>query len=89
MRGEHCLLRGSSFAPIVLIRLMMEEIMVDGHLETSICVYWVTNSIECCHVGFLYHHMVHYAESLDSLLAQVSEVFDETHPSPVICDMVH
>ena len=39
-------------APDVLIRLVKEEIMVEGKIETVFSAYWVTDSIECCRVGF-------------------------------------
>ncbi len=83
---SHC---GVILAPDVLVRLLVEEIMVDGHLERAICVYWVTDSIERCRVGFLPRHMIRYADSLDGLLAQVSEIYDETHPSPAIREKVY
>ena len=38
-------------------------------------VYWVTDGIDLCHVGFLTAHMVKYAIRYDGVLAQVTETF--------------
>jgi hypothetical protein len=86
---EHKVYCGVVLAPDVLVRLMKEENVVEGWLETAVCVYWVTDSVEQCHVGFLPRHMVSYADSFNGLLAQVTEVFDDKHPNPGICEKVH
>ena len=44
---------GVALAPDVLICLLKEEIMVEGRTETIVSVYWVMDSVECCHVGFM------------------------------------
>ena len=35
----------------VIVKLAKEEIMVEGKIETVICIYWVTNSVEHCLLG--------------------------------------
>ena len=77
---EHIAHYGVVLAPDVLVRLLVEDIMVDGYLERAICVYWVTDLIERCRIGFLPRHMICYADSLDGLLAQVSEVYGAFPP---------
>ena len=91
-RGRSCeehTVCGSVLQPDVLVRLLKEEIMVEGEIETAICVYWVTDSVEHCQVGFLPHFMIRYADSLNGLLAQVTDVFDEFTSSPELRTKVY
>ncbi len=37
----------------VLVHLVKEEILVEGWINTVTLAYWVTDSLEHCHVGFL------------------------------------
>ena len=77
-------------APDVLIRLVKEEILVEGKIETVVSDYWVTDSVEQCRVGFLPQYMVvKYADSLNGMLAQVTDVFDDHHPSAAIREKVN
>ena len=63
--------------------------MVEGRIETVVAAYWVTNSVEHCRVGFLPRFMVvQHADSLNGLMAQVTEVFDKHHPSAAIQEKV-
>ena len=60
-RGRSCeehTVCGSVLQPDVLVRLLKEEVMVEGRIETAICVYWVTDSVERCRVGFLPRFMI-------------------------------
>ena len=55
-RGHSCEehdICGHILHPDVLVEFIKEEIMVEGQIEVAITVYWVTDSIECCCVGFL------------------------------------
>ena len=91
-RGRSCeehTICGRVLQPDVLVRLLKEEIMVDGHIETSISVYWVTDSVKRCRVGFLTRFMIPYANSFNGLLAQVTDVFNEYASSPEIRKKVH
>ena len=45
---------GCVLLPDVLVRVVKEEIMVEGKIEVVISVFWVTDSVERCRVGF-YH----------------------------------
>ena len=91
-RGRSCeehRICGRVLEPDVIVRLMKEEIMVEGRIEKVVCVYWVTDSVERCRVGFLPRFMVPYADSLNGMLAQVTEVFNEHDPLPAIRKKVH
>ena len=80
---------GCVLLPDVLVRFVKEEIMVEGRIEVVISVFWVTDSIERCRVGFLPRFLVPLADDLNGLLAQVSEVYDESHSSSAIRKKVH
>ena len=43
---KHKVYCGVVLAPDVLVHLMKEKTMVKGRLETAICVYWATDSVE-------------------------------------------
>jgi hypothetical protein len=87
---EHIAYCGVVLAPDVLLRLVKEEIMVEGRIETVVSAYWVTDSVERCRVGFVPRYMVvTHADSLNGLLAQVTEVFNNHHPSAAIREKVH
>jgi len=87
---EHAAYCGVVLAPDVLVRLVKEEIMVEGEIETVVSVYWVTDSVERCRVGFLPRFMVaKHANKVNGLLAQITEVFDNHHPSPAIREKVN
>jgi hypothetical protein len=91
-RGRSCeehSICGRVLAPDVLVRLVKEEIQVGDNFEVAISVYWVTDSVERCRVGFLPRFMIPYADSLNGLLAQVTDVFDESAASPSIRKKVH
>jgi hypothetical protein len=42
-----------------------------GAEETAVAAYWVTDGIDCCHVGFLPCHMIQQAQFYDGKLVQV------------------
>lgn len=87
---EHIAYCGVVLAPDVLVRLVKEDIMVEGRIETVVAAYWVTDSVERCRVGFVPRFMVvQHADSLNGLLAQVTEVFNKYHPSAAIREKVH
>jgi hypothetical protein len=77
-------------APDVLVRLVKEEILVEGRIETVVSAYWVTDSVECCRVGFLPRFMVaKHANAVNGLLAQVTKVFDNHNESAAIREKVY
>ena len=87
---EHVTFCGVVLVPDVLVRLVKEEIVVEGKIETVVSAYWVTDSVERCRVGFLPRFLVaKHADKVNGLLAQVTEVFDNHHPSPAIREKVH
>lgn len=61
----------------VVVRLRKVQVLVDGKEETAIAVYWITDGMERCRVGFLQRHMVKHAARYDGALAQVTSVLDK------------
>ena len=54
-----------------------------------VCIYWVMDSVDCFGVGFLPKYMTIHADCHHCILAQATEVFDESHPSPFICKKMY
>ena len=48
-----------------LVRFREVQIIVKGKEETALVVYWITDGVDHCHVGFLPRHMVKYKEGYD------------------------
>ena len=42
-------------------------------------MYWVTNGIDACRIGFLPRHMNHHAVRYDGVLGQITETFSAGH----------
>ena len=60
----------------VVVRFRKVQIINQhGDEETAIAVYWVTDGIDRCRVGFLPKHHIREADELDGALGQVQEVF--------------
>jgi hypothetical protein len=53
----------------VVVHLRMVQIMVEGQEETVIACVWVTDWIDCCHVGFIPCHMAKYTTHYNRALA--------------------
>ncbi len=77
-RGRSCeehAVCGSVLEEDMVVRLRKVQVFVDGHKETVIACYWVTDGIDRCRVGFLMRHMVAHAAQYDLALALVTRVF--------------
>ena len=48
-----------------LVRFREVQIIVKDKEETTLAVYWVTDGVDHCCVGFLPRHMVKYKEAYD------------------------
>ncbi len=80
---EHPNKCGKMLAEDVAVRLWKVQIQVEGQKETAIAAYWVTDGVDCCHVGFLPRHMVKQAGCYNGALAQVTRVFNA---DPTCCN---
>ena len=45
----------------VVVRLRKLQLMVAEKEETTTAAIWVTDGVDCCHVGFVPRHMVKHA----------------------------
>ena len=59
----------------VVVRFHRVQVVVKGKEETAIAVYWVTEGIDCCRVGFLPCNLTMHAHRYDGVLAQVVGVY--------------
>jgi hypothetical protein len=57
-----------------VVRFRAVHISVDGQEQSAIAVYWVTDGIDRCRVGFLRRHLVKHKEDYDGKLGQVVEI---------------
>ena len=77
-RGRNCEAHrtcGSVLGPDTLVRIRLEEIDVgQKKAEAALCVYWVTEGVDRCRVGFLPRSCIPQAASYHGCLAQVLEV---------------
>lgn len=64
-----------------LVRLRKVNLCVGGREEAAIAVYWVSDGVDRCRVGFLPRHFVKHYRAYDGKLAQVTE-FLATSDSP-------
>jgi len=60
-----------------------------GREEPIIVVYWVTNGINACHIGFLPRHMNHHAARYDGVLGQITDTFSAGHRNHIVCEKWH
>ena len=56
-----------------VVRFRAEQIDVDGEEQTALAVYWVTDGIDRCRVGFLRRHLLKHKKDYDGKLAQIVE----------------
>lgn len=83
-RGRNCeehAVCGTVFEQDSLVRFRWEKIDVDGVEQPALCVYWVTDGVDRCRVGFLQRHLLKHKKDYDGKLAQVVE-FLATSESP-------
>ena len=52
-------------------------------------MYWVTNGVGACCIGFLPQHMNHHAARYDSVLGQITETFSAGHHNHAVCEKWH
>ena len=98
-RGRNCEdhpFCGEIVALDIVVRFRCEMIHVaggtdggPGREEPAIVVYWVTDGIDACRIGFLPRHMNHHAARYDGVLGQVTETFSGGHHNHAIREKWH
>ena len=66
----------------VVVRIRRVQVQVDGQEETALAVYWITDGIDRCRVGFLPKHLVKRSNHYHGRIAQVTEVYSDASESP-------
>jgi hypothetical protein len=64
-----------------VVRFRAEQIEVKGKEETALAVFWVTDGVDQCKVGFLSRHLVKHKDNYDGKTVQIVE-FLETSTCP-------
>ena len=65
-----------------LVRLRKHQVYINGHEQSAVGVYWVSDSMDQCLVGFLHCHQVKHLNKLERALSQVTEVYSDNSDSP-------
>jgi hypothetical protein len=80
----------------VVVRFRREMIYVaggtdggPGREEPAIVVYWVTDGIDACCIGFLPRHMNHHAVRYDGVHGQITETFSAGHHNHAVREKWH
>ena len=58
---------------------------INGHEQSAVGVYWVSDGVDQCLVGFLHCHQVKHLNKLEGALCQVTEVYSDDSESPTKC----
>jgi hypothetical protein len=69
---------GSVLGLDTLVRIRAVQVMGKEGEETALAVYWVTDGIDRCRVGFLPRHFIKHKKQYDGKLAQVVEILGES-----------
>ena len=60
-----------------------------GEEEPAIVVFWVTNGIDVCRIGFLPRHMNHHVARYNGVLGQISATFSAGHHNHAVREKWH
>ena len=66
-----------------LIQLRKRQVYINGHEQSAVGVYWVSDGMDRCHVWFLHSHQVKHVNRLEGALCQVTEVYSDNSDSPM------
>ena len=74
---------GSVLVEDAVVRFRKVQVVSQqGQEEAAIAVYWVSDGIDRCRVGFLQRHLVMHWKQYEGVLAQVTEVYAMDSESP-------
>ena len=65
-----------------LVQLRKHQVYINGHEQSAVGVYWVSDGVDRCLVGYLHHHQVKHLNKLEGALCQVTEVYSDNSDSP-------
>ena len=64
-----------------LVRLQKRQVYINGHEQSVVGVYWVSDGVDRCLVGYLHRHQVKHLNKLEGALCQVTEVYSDNSDS--------
>ena len=65
-----------------LVQLRKHQVYINGHEQRVVGVYWVSDGVDRCLVGYLLRHQVKHLNKLEGGLCQVTEVYSDNSDSP-------
>ena len=65
-----------------LVRLRKCQVYINGHEQSAVGVYWVSDGVDRCLVGYLHRHQVKHLNKLEGALCQVTEIYSDNSDSP-------
>ena len=65
-----------------LVRLRKRQVYINGCEQSAVGVYWVSDGMDQCLVGYLHHHQVKHLNKPEGALCQVTEVYSDNSDSP-------
>ena len=65
-----------------LLRLRKRQVYINGREQSTVGVYWVSDGMDRCLVGYLHRHQVKHLNKLEGALCQVTEVYSDNSDSP-------
>ena len=66
-----------------LVRLRKRQVYINGREQSAVGVYWVSDGVDQCLVGYLHRHQVKHLNKLEGALCQVTEVYSDNSDSPM------
>ena len=66
-----------------LVRLQKRQVYINGREQSTVGVYWVSDGVDRCLVGYLHRHQVKHLNKLEGALCQVTEVYSDNSDSPM------
>ena len=79
---EEHVICGSVLQEDVVVRLRKVQVVIEEKEETAIAVFWVSDGVDRCRVGYLPKFHVKHWKLLEEALAQIIEVYHEDSDSP-------
>ena len=73
---------GCVLAEDTLVRLRKHQVYINRYEQSAVGVYWISDGVDQCLVGFLHHHQVKHLNKLEGALCQVTEVYSDNSDSP-------
>ena len=72
---------GSVLALDQVVCFRKVQVLLDGKEESSIAVYWVTEGVDRCRIGFLRKFAVKHWQHYEGRLGQIVDIYNEDDES--------